>query len=68
VEINLSRLAYLWEKRINTAIGAMRIQAITYVQEELATIEILLSKTQGQTDEIRRLMTELENQSESLTK
>ena len=68
VEINLSRLAYQWEKRINTAIGAMRIQAITYVQEELATIEILLSKTQGQTDEIRRLMTELENQSESLTK
>lgn len=68
VEINLSRLAYQWEKRINTAIEDMRIQAITYVQEELATIEALLSQTQGQTDEIRQLIAQLENQSESLTK
>jgi methyl-accepting chemotaxis protein len=44
----------------------MRIQAITYVQEELATIEGLLSRTQGQTDEIRRLIAELQKQSEHL--
>jgi len=68
VEINLSRLAYQWEKRINTVIEAMRIQAITYVQEELATIETLLSQTQGKANEIHQLIAQLENQSESLTK
>jgi len=39
----------------------MRKQAITYVQEELTTIEALLSKTEGQTDEILRLTSELQN-------
>jgi predicted translin family RNA/ssDNA-binding protein len=63
VEMNLSRLAYQWEKRINMAIEAMRKQAITYIQEELTTIEALLSKTEGQTDEILRLISELEKQS-----
>lgn len=63
VEMNLSRLAYQWEMRINKAIEVMRKQAITYVQEELTTIEALLSKTKGQTDEIRRLISELQNQS-----
>jgi GTP-binding protein EngB required for normal cell division len=60
VEKNLSRLAAQWERRINEAIEAMKKQAITYVQEELATIEALLSKTRGQTDDIRRLMAALQ--------
>jgi uncharacterized protein YneF (UPF0154 family) len=59
-EKNISRLAAQWERRINQAIEAMKKQAITYVQEELATIEALLSKTQGQTDNIRRLMAALQ--------
>jgi GTP-binding protein EngB required for normal cell division len=59
-EKNLSRLAAQWERRINDAIEAMKKQAITYVQEELATIEALLSKTQGQTEDIRRLMAALQ--------
>jgi len=66
VEMNLSRLAFQWEMRINRAIEAMRKQAITYVQEELTTIEALLSKTEGQTDEILRLISELQKQSEYL--
>jgi hypothetical protein len=66
VEMNLSRLAYQWEMRINRAIEAMRKQAITYVQEELTTIEALLSKTEGQTDEILRLISELQKQSANL--
>jgi GTP-binding protein EngB required for normal cell division len=61
VEINLSRLAYQWEKSVNNAIEAMRIQAITYIQEELATIEALLSRTQGQTDDINSLIAQIEN-------
>ena len=63
-EINLSRLAAQWEKRINAAIEAMKKQAIIYVQNELATIEALLSKTEGRTDEIRRLISEIQQQSE----
>jgi hypothetical protein len=52
VEANLSRLAAQWEERINRAIEEMRKQAIDYVKEELSTIDALLSKTHGQTDEI----------------
>jgi GTP-binding protein EngB required for normal cell division len=52
VEANLSRLAAQWEDRINRAIEEMRKQAINYVKEELSTIEALLSKTHGQTNEI----------------
>ena len=63
VEMNLSRLAAQWERRINTAIEAMRKQAIAYVQEELATIEALLSKTEGRTEEIRQLIFELKERS-----
>jgi hypothetical protein len=66
VEINLSRLAYQWETRINNAIDAMRIQAIIYVQEELSTIEGLLSKTDEQTSEIRQLIVELQRKSQNL--
>ncbi|HEX7533813.1 MAG TPA: dynamin family protein [Syntrophales bacterium] len=54
VEANLSRLAAQWEDRINRAIEEMRKQAINYVKEELSTIDALLSKTRGQTDEINK--------------
>ena len=56
VEVNLSRLAAQWEDRINKAIDGMKKQATKYIQDELATIETLLSKTQGQTHDIRRVM------------
>ena len=63
VKMNLSRLAYQWEMRINKAIEAMKKQAISYVREELATIDALLSKTEGRTDEIRHLISELQERS-----
>ena len=66
VEINISRLAYQWEKSVNAAIEAMRIQAITYVHEELTTIEVLLSKTEGRTDEVQQLIAQLQKHAESL--
>lgn len=66
VEINLSRLAYQWEKSVNNAIEAMRLQAITYIQEELATIESLLSRAQGQTENINQVITQIEKLSASL--
>jgi len=59
VEANLSRLAAQWEDRINRAIEEMRKQAISYVKEELSTIDALLSKTYGQTDEINESIQEL---------
>lgn len=67
VEINWSRLAYQWEKSVNNAIDAMRIQAIGYIHEELATIEALLSRTQGQTDDIKRVITQTEKLSGTLS-
>jgi hypothetical protein len=39
----------------------MKKQALKYVQDELATIESLLSKAGGQTEEIRRTREELED-------
>jgi len=66
VEMNLSRLAAQWEKQINAAIEAMRKQAIVYVHDELTTLEALLSKTGGQSEEIRRIMAELEKALKSL--
>jgi GTP-binding protein EngB required for normal cell division len=62
VVVNLSRLAAQWEDRINKAIEEMRKQALKYVQDELATIESLLSKAHCITDEIRRTMDELKGQ------
>jgi GTPase Era involved in 16S rRNA processing len=59
VVVNISRLAAQWEDRINKAIDGMKKQALKYVQDELATIESLLSRAHGQTDEIRRMMEEL---------
>lgn len=66
VEINISRLAYQWEKRINYAIDSMRNQAINYVQKEIATIEGLLSQTKGKTEEIKLLIVKLRNLSDNL--
>ncbi|MBN1366034.1 MAG: dynamin family protein [Syntrophaceae bacterium] len=66
VEINLSRLAYQWEKSINNSIEAMRMQAINYIHEELSTIEALLSRTQGQTDDIKQLHAQIEKLSGNL--
>ena len=59
VVVNLSRLAAQWENGINKVIEEMKKQALKYVQDELATIEALLSKTQGQTEEIQRTLEEL---------
>lgn len=67
VVINLSRLAAQWEERINKTIAGMKKQALAYVQEELATIESLLARAQGQTDEIRRTMDELKGRLEELS-
>ncbi|OPY10885.1 MAG: Isoniazid-induced protein IniA [Syntrophus sp. PtaU1.Bin005] len=66
VEMNLSRLAYQWEKRINAAIDSMKEQAVGYVRDELTTIDALLSKTGGQSEEIRRITEELKEASERL--
>jgi GTP-binding protein EngB required for normal cell division len=66
VEINISRLAYQWEKSVNAAIEAMRNQAITYVHEELSTIEVLLSKTEDRSGEIQHLIAQLQKQAERL--
>jgi len=66
VFVNLSRLAAQWEDRINKAIEGMKKQALKYVQDELATIESLLSKAHGQTDAIRRTMDELKRELKQL--
>jgi hypothetical protein len=66
VVVNLSRLAAQWENQINKAIEKMKKQALKYVQDELATIESILSKAHGQTEEIRRMIEELKEQLERL--
>jgi GTP-binding protein EngB required for normal cell division len=66
VVVNLSRLAAQWEDRINRVIDEMKKQALKYVQDELATIESLLSKAHGQSDEIRRTMDEIEGKFKQL--
>ena len=66
VFVNLSRLAAQWEDRINKAIEGMKKQGLKYVQDELATIEALLSRAQGQTEEIQRTIDELKGQLERL--
>jgi GTP-binding protein EngB required for normal cell division len=59
VEVNLSRLAAQWEDRINRAIEGMKKQALKYVQDELATIEALLSRSQGQSEAIGQAKEEI---------
>ncbi|MGD0275180.1 MAG: hypothetical protein ABSB79_03825, partial [Syntrophales bacterium] len=66
VYVNFSRLAAQWEERINRAIEDMRKQAANYIKNEIATIDALLSQSQDQTEEIRRLITKLQEQSEQL--
>lgn len=56
VEVNLSRLAYQWEVGINKAIEETKSKALRYVENELITIESLLSKTQGHTEEIEHAL------------
>jgi glutamyl-tRNA reductase len=68
VEANLSRLAAQWEDKINRTIEEMRKQALTYVQEELTTIDALLSRTQGQSGEISKVIFELQKKSEFLAR
>ncbi len=65
-QMHLSRLAYQWEVRINGTIEEIRDQALKYVQEELATIDALLSQTAGKSDEIRRTMGELRERLQEL--
>ena len=60
VEVNLSRLAAQWENRINKAIDEMRKQTTAYIRDEIETIESLLSKTQGQTGEIQKMVMNLQ--------
>jgi len=60
VYINTSRLAAQWEERINRAIEDMRKQAARYIQEEMTTMDVLLSQNPGRTADIRRLTTTLE--------
>jgi hypothetical protein len=64
VFVNLSRLAAQWEDRINKAIEGMKKQALKYVQDELSTIESLLSRPHGQTEEIRHTIETLKEQLE----
>jgi hypothetical protein len=45
----------------------MKKQALKYVQDELQTIESLLSKAHGRTDEIRQTMDELRGKLERLS-
>ncbi|MGD0234219.1 MAG: dynamin family protein [Syntrophorhabdales bacterium] len=59
-QMHLSRLAYQWEVRINRTIEGIRGEALTYVQGELSTIDGLLSRTAGRTDEIRAALRGLE--------
>ena len=60
VYINTSRLAAQWEERINRAIEDMRKQAARYIQEEMTTMDVLLSQNPGRTEDIRRLTDALE--------
>jgi GTP-binding protein EngB required for normal cell division len=59
-DIHLSRLAYQWEVRINKTIEEIKTQALEYVQNELSTIDALLTQAGGRTDEIRRMMDDLQ--------
>ncbi len=60
VEVNLSRLAAQWETRINQAIETMKHQALAYIEEELATIDALLTNTHGRTEELVDLIGRLQ--------
>lgn len=59
-DIHISRLAYQWEVRINKTIDDVKNQALNYIRSELSTIDALLSGVSGRTDEIRRIMADLQ--------
>jgi GTPase Era involved in 16S rRNA processing len=65
-DIHISRLAYQWEVRINKTIDDIKNQALDYIRSELSTIDALLSMVSGRTDEIRRIMADLQNKVKSL--
>ncbi len=66
VETNINRLAAQWEERINAAIDGMHRQAVQYVKDETATIESLLSRTRGRTEEIRKMIIDLKRHSDEM--
>jgi len=68
ITANLSRLAAQWEDRINRTIDDMRKQALKYVQDELSTIESLLSRSHGRSDDIRELIRTLKDSTEKLSR
>jgi GTP-binding protein EngB required for normal cell division len=61
-DIHISRLAYQWEVRINKTIEDIKNQALDYIRNELSTIDALLCGVSGRTDEIRRIMGDLQRQ------
>ncbi len=66
-QMHLSRLAYQWEVLINKTIEDIRDQALKYVQNEVATIDGLLSRTAGQSEEIRKAIDDLRGGQQVLT-
>lgn len=61
VESHLSRLAYQWEVQINKTIDEMKNHAIDYVQDELSTIDALLSGLQPESGEISATIEQLKS-------
>jgi len=59
-DIHISRLAYQWEVRINKTIDDIKNQALDYVRNELSTIDALLSRVSGRTDEIHKTIDDLQ--------
>ncbi len=64
--IHISRLAYQWEVRINKTIEDIKNQALNYVRNELSTIDALLSRVSGRTDEIRKTIDDLQEKINTL--
>lgn len=65
-DIHISRLAYQWEVRINKTIDDIKSQALDYVRRERSTIDSLLSQVSGRTDEIRLIMSDLQEKVKTL--
>jgi GTP-binding protein EngB required for normal cell division len=66
-QMHLSRLAYQWEIRVNRTIEEIRDRALKYVQDELTTIDGLLSRSAGQSEEIRKTINDLRERLQELT-
>ncbi len=60
-EINLQRLASKWEIPVNRAIEHIKEYAIRYIKDELATIDVLVSETHGNTEKICGAISEIKN-------